>query len=310
MTRKNIIRFSIFFDLILLIIFTVIFYFNTIIFSEKNIFIPKGTITSIITHLSNNGYDVNGFDRFFLRFIGRPQSGFIDIKSNYLSKIDFLYALTRSKAALRDVTLIPGETMYFFNLLLSENFDLKIEDLQKAFEKYAPYQDGIIFADTYKLPMGASADFLMQYLIERSMERHKQLAIKVLGVYDQKQWFRYVSIASIIQKEAANITEMPIVSAVIYNRIKKGMPLQMDGSLNYGKYSHTKVSAQRIRQDISEFNTYKNKGIPRNPVGSVSIDAIKAAINPARVDYLFFVKNKNGTHSFSRTYTEHQKKIK
>lgn len=310
MTRKNITRLSIFFDLILLIIFTVIFYFNTTITSEKNIFIPKGSIASIITHLSNNGYDVNRFDRFFLRFIGRPQSGFIDIGNNYLSKIDFLYALTKSKAALRDVTLIPGETMYFFNLLLSENFDLKVEDLQKAFEKYTSYQDGVIFADTYKLPMGASADFLMQYLVERSMERHRQLAIKVLGIYDQKQWFRYVSIASIIQKEAANIEEMPIVSAVIYNRIKKGMPLQMDGSLNYGKYSHTKVSAQRIRQDMSEFNTYKNKGIPKNPVGSVSIDAIKAAINPARVDYLFFVKNKNGTHSFSRTYTEHQKNIK
>ncbi|RDU74287.1 endolytic transglycosylase MltG [Helicobacter anseris] len=310
MTRKNITRLSIFFDLILLIIFTVIFYFNTTVASEKNIFIPKGSIASIITHLSNNGYDVNRFDRFFLRFIGRPQSGFIDIGNNYLSKIDFLYALTKSKAALRDVTLIPGETMYFFNLLLSENFDLKVEDLQKAFEKYASYQDGVIFADTYKLPMGASADFLMQYLVERSMERHRQLAIKVLGIYDQKQWFRYVSIASIIQKEAANIEEMPIVSAVIYNRIKKGMPLQMDGSLNYGKYSHTKVSAQRIRQDMSEFNTYKNKGIPKNPVGSVSIDAIKAAINPARVDYLFFVKNKNGTHSFSRTYTEHQKNIK
>ncbi len=289
---------------------TVIFYLNTKISSEKNLLIPKGSIGGIITHLANNGYDVNRFDKFFLRFIGKPQSGFIDIGREDLSKIDFLVALTNSKAALVDVTLVPGETMYYFNQQLSESLKVSFQDLNQSFIKYSPYQDGVIFADTYKLPIGATADFLMQYLIEQSMQRHKQLAIKVLGVYDQKQWFKYVSIASIIQKEAANIQEMPLVSAVIYNRIKKGMPLQMDGSLNYAQYSHTRVSAQRIRSDNSEFNTYKNKGVPNTPVGSISIEAIKAAINPARVDYLYFVKNKNGTHTFSKTYEEHKKNIK
>lgn len=207
------------------------------------------------------------------------------------------------------MTLIPGETMYFFNALMAQSFDLKVEDLHKAFLAYSPYEDGVIFADTYKLPLGTDADFLMQYLISQSLQRHKQLALKVLGIYDQKQWFRYVSIASIIQKEAASIDEMPIISAVIYNRIKKGMPLQMDGSLNYGAYSHTKVTAQRIRNDHSEFNTYKYKGVPKTPIGSVSIEAIKAAINPAKVDYLYFVKNKDGKHRFSKTYQEHKENI-
>ncbi|WP_104697622.1 MULTISPECIES: endolytic transglycosylase MltG [unclassified Helicobacter] len=310
MTKKDTIRLSALFDFILLIMVTVIFYLNTKISSEKNLLIPKGSIGGIITHLANNGYDVNRFDKFFLRFIGKPQSGFIDIGREDLSKIDFLVALTNSKAALVDVTLVPGETMYYFNQQLSESLKVSFQDLNQSFIKYSPYQDGVIFADTYKLPIGATADFLMQYLIEQSMQRHKQLAIKVLGVYDQKQWFKYVSIASIIQKEAANIQEMPLVSAVIYNRIKKGMPLQMDGSLNYAQYSHTRVSAQRIRSDNSEFNTYKNKGVPNTPVGSISIEAIKAAINPARVDYLYFVKNKNGTHTFSKTYEEHKKNIK
>ena len=310
MTRKNITRLNIFFDLIFLIAFTIVFYLNIAIASEKSILIPKGSIAGIITHLADNGYDINAFDKFVLRFVGQPQSGFIDVGTAELKKLDFLFALARSKAALRDVTLIPGETMHFFNLLLAENFDLNPKDLERAFKKYSPYGDGVIFADTYKLPMGAEADFLMQNLIQASMERHKQLALKVLGVYDQKQWFRYVSIASIIQKEAADVSEMPIVSAVIYNRIKKGMPLQMDGSLNYGKYSHVRVSAERIRSDKTEFNTYKNRGVPKTPVGSVSIEAIKAAINPAKVDYLYFVKNKSGKHTFTKTYDEHRKNIK
>ena len=277
--------------------------------TKKNILIPKGSIGSIITYLHNNGYDINQFDRFFLRLVGKPQSGFLNLPGEVLLKMDFLKALTNSKATLKEVTLIPGETMYFFNQILANSFELKEKDLQKAFEKYSPYKDGVIFADTYKLPLGVSADFLMKYLVKQSLKRHQEMCINILGVYDEKRWFKYVSIASIIQKEAANSAEMPIISAVIYNRIKKGMPLQMDGSLNYGKYSHTRVTSSQIRNDNSEYNTYRNRGIPKNPVGSVSIEAIKAAINPARVDYLYFVKNKNGTHTFSKTYQDHKQNI-
>ena len=98
---------------------------------------------------------------------------------------------------------------------------------------------------------------------------------------------------------------MPIVSAVIRNRLDKKMRLQMDGSLNYGKYSHTKVTPEMIRNDTTSYNTYRYDGIPEAPVGSVSFKAIQAAIFPANVDYLYFVRNKNGVHSFSKTYKEH-----
>ena len=103
---------------------------------------------------------------------------------------------------------------------------------------------------------------------------------------------------------------MPIVSSVIDNRIAKNMPLQMDGSLNYGKYSHTRITPDRIRNDLSEFNTYKYSGIPHTPSGSVSIDAIKAAIKPAKTDYLYFMRNKNGTHDFSANLWRTSQKYK
>ena len=116
--------------------------------------------------------------------------------------------------------------------------------------------------------------------------------------------------ASIIQKEAANVNEMPIVSSVIYNRLKKGMPLQMDGTLNYGKYSHVKVTARRIREDDTSYNTYKNKGLPSNPICAISLNAIKAAIFPIKSNYLYFVKdNKTGLHKFTGSYKEHVNNI-
>ena len=103
---------------------------------------------------------------------------------------------------------------------------------------------------------------------------------------------------------------MPLVASVIYNRLNKGMRLQMDGTLNYGIYSHDVITAERIRSDMSEFNTYLNDGIPPSPVCSVSISAIKAAINPAKSDYLYFVLDKKvKKHIFSKTLSEHNQNI-
>ena len=102
----------------------------------------------------------------------------------------------------------------------------------------------------------------------------------------------------------------PIVSSVIYNRLKKRMKLQMDGTLNYGRFSHVKVTPSRIREDKSEYNTYKIKGLPPYPVSSVSKDAIFAAIFPKKTEYLYFVKSKKSKHTFSRTYKEHIKRIR
>lgn len=104
---------------------------------------------------------------------------------------------------------------------------------------------------------------------------------------------------------------MPIISSVIRNRLKKGMKLQMDGTLNYGKYSHEKVTPQRIRSDNSSYNTYKFSGIPKEAVCNVSFEAIKAAIFPAKTEYLYFVRDKKtNKHIFTSTLKEHNKAIR
>lgn len=274
-------------------------------YSSRVVYVPKGGTNAIITYLQGNNFDLTAGDKYLVRFFGYPQSGWLDIGETRLSKGDFLYKLTRAKAVLEDITLIPGETLYFFIKEISAQLNLREEDLHLAYAKYAPMADGIILANTYKVPRGISASHLMYYLVNTSLSEHRKWAIKFLGEYDERQWFRYIVVASIIQKEAANEEEMPLISAVIRNRLEKKMRLQMDGTLNYGQYSHTKVTPQMIRNDTTAYNTYRNDGIPEAPVGSVSFKAIQAAIFPANVDYLYFVRNKNGTHSFSKSYNEH-----
>ncbi len=271
---------------------------------------PKGSIASIIAQLTKKGYDLSVIDTTILRFIGTPKTGWVHLGKNRLNRIDFLYKLTNAKAMIHKVTLIPGETSELFFEALAKNLKLDTKKLKKYYLEFSPYPEAGIYADTYYVPYGIKEKHLMHFLVRESNKKYKNISQKIYGNYSQKQWLKVLTIASIIQKEAANNKEMPLVSSVIYNRLKKRMRLQMDGTLNYGKYSHVKVTPERIRSDLSSFNTYKHKGLPNSPIGSVSLSAIKAAIKPARTDYLYFMKNSKGVHDFTTTFKAHRKVIK
>ncbi len=278
--------------------------------TTQTLFIPQGSIRNIISQLTKKGYELSFLDGYILRFMGSPQSGWIHIGKNELNRIDFLYKLTNAKAVINKVTLIPGETSEIFFKTLAKELKLDADKLDKYYKEFSPYPEAGIYADTYYVPYGIKEKHLMSFLVRESEKKYKQFSEKIYGNYDQKQWLNVLVIASIIQKEAANNAEMPMVSSVIHNRLKKRMRLQMDGTLNYGKYSHIKVTPKRIKEDNSTFNTYKHKGLPASPIGAVSISAIKAAIKPAKSKHLYFMKNKKGTHDFTDTFKAHRKNIK
>jgi len=278
--------------------------------TQRVIYIPQGSTKYIVSYLDKS-YDMNIIDTLIIKTLGYPQSGWIDLKSSHMSKLDFLHKLTTSKAALKKVRLTPGETYYFFLQQLAKQLNLSNDVLFDTYARKAYKKDGNIIADTYFLPLGMNESQIINYLLSDTEKKYKRLSEKIFNFYKKENWYRYVTIASIIQKEAASIEEMPLVSSVIHNRLKKGMKLQMDGSLNYGPYSNTKVTPKMIKEDTSDYNTYKNKGIPNDPVCAIEFDAIKAAIFPAKSDYLYFVKNVEGTgHSFSITYKEHLNNIR
>ena len=279
--------------------------------STKVTFVPKGSISQIITYLGQQKFNISpSLDKYLLFFIGKPQYGWVNVAQTSLSRGDFLYKLSHSKAAINSIKLIPGETIDVFLYQISKKYNLSYNKLMEYYLRYSPLRDGFVIPETYHIPMGIGERHLMQYLLNFAANYHKRNSMKIFGEFDTKSWYRYLIIASIIQKEAANIEEMPLISSVIYNRLKKGMKLQMDGSLNYGKYSHIKVTSQRIKQDNSKYNTYKNRGLPPYPVCSVNKEAIVAAIFPKKSEYLYFVKSSQGKHVFSKTYKQHLKNIK
>jgi UPF0755 protein len=297
-------------EIILVAFITLFYYLNLTITTPNVLYIPQGSVKKIIAYLDAKKMDITPLDGYVMRFIGMPQQGWIYIGEEKLSHGDFLYKLVTAKAAMKDFTLIPGETTYFFIKDLAEQMGLDRAKLTYYSQRTTKVKEGAYVPDTYKLPLGISEKDLMVLFANRSKKRMKEYSKKIFGTYNEKKWHQYIIRASVIQKEAASVEDMPLVSSVISNRLKKGMKLQMDGTLNYGEYSHDKVTAFRIRNDESRYNTYMYSGLPEEAVCNVGFDAIKAAIFPAKTDYLYFVRTKKGHHTYSRNYSTHIKNIR
>ncbi|MBD3798757.1 MAG: endolytic transglycosylase MltG [Sulfuricurvum sp.] len=295
--------------MIVVIIASFMAYLLSTVTSPKIVYIPQGSVFKSIAHLQEEGVNLYKIDAFILRLLGQPQQGWIDLQSEKMSRIEYLYKLTTAKAATRQITLIPGETTVIFLRQLSEEHSLDLKRLEQAYEKNAPFKEGNLIPDTYSIPHEISEEELIIYLLNESEKKMKQWADEYKQPFSKEKWLQIVTKASVIQKEAASVEDMPYVSSVIDNRNKKGMRLQMDGTLNYGEYSHQKVTARRIRTDKTPYNTYKNKGLPLYPVCNVSKDAIRAALYPKQTDYLYFVRGKNGEHIYSSYFSTHRKNI-
>lgn len=289
--------------------------------SNSVVYIPKGSITQIITHLKLNHYKVSDFDKYILLFLGHPQSGWINIGSQALNRAEFLHRLTISKAAVETITLIPGETSIIFLENTAKKLNLNKEKLLSELKRQSPYSEGVFYPETYKIPKGITEDLLIEMLLNYAQNSYKKISTKYLGInnVNDKTWRDIIIAASVIQKEAANNEEMQTVASVIYNRLKIGMKLQMDGTLNYGIYSHTKVTPQRIKEDNTFYNTYKFDGFPKEAVCNVSEYAIRAVIAEKKyiqqnqkgsTDYLYFVRDKStGKHTFSTNLKDHNNAI-
>lgn len=297
--------------LIVLLIISLIFYFTMPIKTNQTVVLPQGSISKVISHLKEQGYALTFLDTYLLAYaLNPPKSGTLVIGNEKMRRIDFLKKLSTAKEAIDIITLIPGETRPVFLEALAKQQKLNVSKLENAYSEFSSYKEAGIMPETYHLPKNISEEKLIALLVEQSEKKYKELALKHLKKYDKKEWNKILTIASVVQKEAANNEEMPIVASVVFNRLKIDMALQMDGTLNYGKYSHVKVTPKRIRTDTSGFNTYANKGLPPYPVCSVSITAIKAALNPASTKYLYFMRNKLGVHDFTHSYDEHLNNIR
>ncbi|MEI6827282.1 MAG: endolytic transglycosylase MltG [Desulfuromonadales bacterium] len=164
--------------------------------------------------------------------------------------------------------------------------------------------EGYLYPATYNLSRGSGEEQLLEQMVGQFNKAYA--AIQGVNRFSRHD---IVTLASIIEKEAVSADEKPLISSVFHNRLRIGMPLQSDPTAVYGVRAFSgKVSKEDI-QRTSPYNTYLNKGLPPGPIGNPGIDAVTAAINPAKSDYLYFVARQDGTHQFSRNLTDHNRAV-
>lgn len=171
--------------------------------------------------------------------------------------------------------------------------------------------EGYLFPDTYEFDLDATPEFILRRLqsrLEEVITPEMRARAEELGM-DMHQ---VLTLASLVEREVQASSERDMVAAVLHNRIKKNMPLQICATVIYALGEHRTELLLRDLEVDSPYNTYKNPGLPPGPIASPGRSAIMAVLYPADVDYLYYVVkgDGSGTHYFGRTFSEHQANIR
>jgi UPF0755 protein len=170
--------------------------------------------------------------------------------------------------------------------------------------------EGFLFPATYKLKVGAPASELVNEQLDAFEDNFKQIDMKYAK---SKKLTRYdvLIIASMIEREAQLARERPLVSAVIYNRLKQGMPLGIDATTRYSINDWNHEIPQSAFDKDEPYNTRLNRGLPPTPIGNPGLASLKAAAKPSSKKYLFYVRKpgKSGAHAFSTTDAQFEKDV-
>lgn len=165
--------------------------------------------------------------------------------------------------------------------------------------------EGFLFPSTYEIYDSAQEEEIIEIMLREFEKVYKKDLKEKLNEMDM-DLNEAITLASIIEREGKLDGERPIMSAVFHNRIKEGMYLQSCATVQYILGERKEVLSTADTRIPSPYNTYINAGLPPGPISSPGEASIIAAVNPADVDYLFFVLTGNdGSHTFTRTYNEH-----
>jgi len=179
----------------------------------------------------------------------------------------------------------------------------------QSLEIKADSLEGYLFPETYLFAPGIDEKALLTMMVSQ-FRNHIDLKLKddakKLGL-NLHQW---VTLASIIEKEAGMVEEMPLIASVFHNRLKRNIPLQTDPTVIYGIKDFDGNITRKHLTTPTPYNTYLIRGLPPGPIASPGLAALEAAAHPAATNYLYFVARGDGTHQFSKTLKEHNAAVR
>lgn len=288
--------------------------------------VPKGASGVLVArNLENAGLIRN--EILFIIVLRTTNSGSKIKPGNYIvdpnkNMMEILHQLTKGQGKLRLVTIPEGLTINQIADLLDRKEIVNRKDFISA-TKSREYQingkdvknlEGYLLPETYDFPKRFEADDIVGRMIG-------EFNGVVVPVYNKKKGSlpvklslrKVVVLASLVEREAQVPSERPVIASVYYNRLKKGMLLQCDATVQYALGKNKPVLKYSDLEIDSPYNTYKYRGLPPGPIANPGFDSIKAVLNSKKTDFLYYVRNdkkNDGSHIFSKSLAEHNRAIK
>lgn len=180
--------------------------------------------------------------------------------------------------------------------------------------------EGMLFPDTYLFPRDATADRVISTM-KNTFDKRVDAQMRADIAKSAFSLNQIVTLASLLERETKGKSEdeRPTVAGILYNRLRRGMPLQVDASVQYA------LSSERCKSQVScdwwptitrsdyeykhPYSTYTNTGLPPGPIANPGISVLKAAVYPTQTDYLYYIHDKNGTIYYAKTLQEHNQNV-
>lgn len=283
---------------------------------SKQFTIQSGeSITTIANHLQQESLikSVSGF-KFYLKLTGKVivQPGVYEISPSFNApRIASLIA--NGNTANATVTIPEGYTLDQISTLIAEKGIATKSEFQTAAENFPPDYgfmkskpttsslEGFLFPDTYRLLKGDAVSAI-RMMLNNFETKYKSDIAPTLG---DRNLYEIIIIASLIEKEAKTQTDREQVAAVLYNRLAKGMRLDVDATVRYitGNWKDAITKADLAID--SPYNTRLHAGLPPGPICNPGLSAIKAAMNPPESDYYYYLTDFEGITHYAKTLSEH-----
>jgi len=280
---------------------------------QKTIIIAPGTPTQkIARRLEQNGIIRSAWA---FRLLARLRGEVLDLQRGEYRFADaapmtvILERLRSGDVVLHRVTVPEGLRSDEILALLAKRTATPLNKWQKAYQHLLAGRDGegLLLPETYTYRKPVNEGQILLDMLRAQINVIKKLPSDAFDARDLR------IVASIIEKETAVKAERPMVAAVIRNRLRRGMALQMDPTVIYGLWHEDKAFSGNIhKRDLKRdtaWNTYTRKGLPATPICNPGAASLRAAAHPADVDYLYFVADGSGGHAFAASLEEHNRNV-
>lgn len=237
-----------------------------------------------------------------------------------LRPLDVYLKLVRGEVHLYRVTFPEGSDRFDMARIVQRDLGIDSQAFLRASENGTAIHDldpkaetleGYLFPETYRFPRTVTAEQVVASMLAQF--RRVLMTQMPPEVKPPPESLReIITLASLVEKETPANGERPVVAGVFKKRLKLGMPLQCDPTVIYAArlagHPIGKIKQSDLKID-SPYNTYRHAGLPSGPIASPGEAAIRAALQPAETDFLYFVSDDRGGHFFSRTLAEHHRKV-